>query len=170
MRCDAMQCGLVFTCVDVFTHSRSLACVKRFINHVTDQQDEDVTLCFSSITAPCLLIKAERCGWRSAAKSKDIRLFFYTDINLNIRLQINPASVCNSVASNLHHIFGGSGVVLWCFPFTLEVKTQSDMDVSIADVSFVSPYPHTTAHYSIVCAWEHKNHLCTGRRCTILSV
>lgn len=62
MRCDAMQCGLVFTCVDVFTHSRSLACVKRLINHVTDQQDEDVTLRFSSITAPCLLIGAESCG------------------------------------------------------------------------------------------------------------
>lgn len=168
MRCDAMQCGLVFTCVDVFTHSRSL--VKRLINHVTDQQDEDVTLCFSNITAPCLLVRAESCEWRSAAKTgargwcflNFSDFFFKTFILVFFIPVIKFASY-----------FGGVGcgvVMLSIYLGSQNSEKKGEMDVSIAVISFVSPYPHTTAHYVIVCAWEHKNHKCTGRHCTILSV
>lgn len=36
---------------------------------------------------------------------------------------------------------------------------KSKMDVS---VSIVSPWPHNTAHYMIVCTWWHKNSIRTG--------
>lgn len=121
----------------------------------------ETSLCvFPNITAPtpsALLVRAESCGWRSTAKTGARGWCF-----LNVFKTFILFSLCRLL--NLHHIWGwGLGVVLWCSPFTLEVKTQSEMDVSIAVVSFVSPYPHTAAHYMIVCAWEHKNHICTGR-------
>lgn len=48
------------------------------------------------------------------------------------------------------------------------VSRKSEM--SIVVVSTVSPYLHITAHVMTVCVWKHKNNICTGQRCTILSV